>query len=219
MLRDRLWTIVRFFFSAILHLVVFAGIFFAGTATRKIEGYPTVIPVELLDVKPVAFKAPEVQEVAPRRRVAKPQPKKLEGVTVEKPKLVEEEPEEQPVKQIEKPEESDKGKSSDSRDKLKLDVPEFPFSYYLALLQGRIKSNWEPPFNASATAASKKAVVAFRILRNGQVTKISIISRSGDYLFDQACLRAVTLASPLPPLPFDFPRPSLGVQFEFEQGR
>ncbi len=216
---DLLWTIVRFFFSAALHLLVFAGIFYASSGPRKVEGYPTVIPVELLDIKPVAFKAPEVQEVAPRRQVAKPQPKKLEGVTVEKPKPVEDEPEEQPVKQIEKPEKSDKGKSSASNDKLKLDVPEFPFSYYLALLRGRIQSNWEPPFNASRTAASRKAVVAFRIRRNGQLTKISIVSRSGDYLFDQACLRAVTLANPLPPLPFDFPRPSLGVQFEFEQGR
>jgi len=203
--------------SAALHVVFFTTLFHLRQGPTKLEGYPTIIPVELLDLKPVAFKAPEVEKVAPIEKIAKPQPKPLEGVTVEKPKMEEEPEEKQPVKQEEKPKKSNEGKSSKDSEKVKLDVAEFPFSYYLALLQGRIQSNWEPPFNSSRNV-SKKAVVAFRIQRNGQLEHISLVSRSGDYLFDQSCLRAVTLANPLPPLPFDFPRPTLGVQFEFEQG-
>ncbi|MFQ5649451.1 MAG: energy transducer TonB [bacterium] len=175
------------------------------------------MPVELVQLKPVSFKAAEVEKIAPRRHVAKPKPKKLEGVTVEKKKIIAEEPEERPPKQIEEPEASNKGTSAVGGKKVRLDVKEFPFSYYLALLQSRIQANWEPPFS-SGLALSKKVLIYFKIQRSGQLTNISIESGSGDYMFDQAALRAVMLANPLPPLPYDFPEPWLGVHYEFEQG-
>ncbi len=177
-----------------------------------------MIPVELVELKPVSFKAPEVRKVAPKLRKPKPQPKKLEGVTVEKPKVVKEEPEQRPQKQPEEPKKSDKGEATVGSKNIRLDAREFPFSYYLALLRSRIQSNWEPPVS-SIGGLSLKTVVYFRIRRNGQLSDIAIETRSGDYLFDQASLRAVTLANPLPPLPFDFSEPALGVHFEFEQGR
>ncbi len=207
-------------FSTILHVILFAALFYSRPGVRKFEGYPTVIPVELVELapEPVSFKAPEVAQIAPRKQVAKPKPKALEGVTVEKPKIEEKEPEQRPPKQIKEPEKSDEGKSAVGGEKVRLDVKEFPFSYYLALLQSRIQANWEPPYSSGKQALTKKTVVYFRIQRNGRLTEIRIEQNSGDYLFDQAALRAVTLANPLPPLPFDFPEPSLGVQFEFAQG-
>ncbi|MCG8608440.1 hypothetical protein MJD09_26065, partial [bacterium] len=53
-------------FSCFLHLALF-GLFFVSKATpRKFEGYPTVVPVELIQLKPVAYEAPEVQKVQPK---------------------------------------------------------------------------------------------------------------------------------------------------------
>lgn len=206
-------------FSLALHALLVAALFTLRGRPDMFEGYPVVIPVEIVRMEPVSFKAPEVEKIVPRHQRVKPKPKKLEGVTVEKPKIVEEEPEEQPPKQVEEPEKSDKGKSTVGGEKVRLDVKEFPFSYYLALLQSRIQANWEPPFASGRQALSRKALVYFKIKRNGEITGVAIERGSGDYLFDQAVMRAVLLANPLPPLPFDFPEPALGVHFEFEQGR
>ncbi len=202
------------FFSCVLHLALFAALVFSRTTPRRFEGYPTVLPVEIVDLKPVSFKAPEVEKIAPKRRRALPQPKELKGVTVEKAKIETEEPEERPRKQVEKPEKSDKGKSLAKGEKVRLDVKEFPFSYYLALLQSRINANWEPPFGVAG-----RVVVFFKIQRNGHLTNVLLELKSGDFLLDRAAMRAVTLADPLPPLPYDFSEPALGVHFEFEQAR
>lgn len=203
--------------SSLLHFLFFAALFVTSSGPRKFEGYPTVMPVELVKIEPVSFKAPEVEKLEPRQSETQPQPKELEGVTIEKRK-VEKKEEERPPEQKEPPKESKEGKSTVESEKVRLDVDEFPFSYYLALLRSRIQTNWEPPVGP-ATDFSRVATVYFRIQRNGQVTDISIEEGSGDFLFDRAALRAVTLANPLPPLPGDFPEPSLGVHFEFEQGR
>ncbi len=81
-------------FSFTFHIIIFAALFLYRSEPRKFEGYPTVIQVELVQIEPVSFKAPEVEKLKPKQQKVKPQPRKLEGVTVEK-KKVEEEPEEQ----------------------------------------------------------------------------------------------------------------------------
>ena len=219
-------------FSVTLH-VALLGLFLASKATpRKFDGYPTVVPVELVTLKPVTYKAPEVQRAKPKSVApqARPKPKKLEGVTVEKPALKQEEmveerrpqepltPESEETEEREKPKEPDDGKSTVGSEKVRLDAEEFPFSYYLALLQSRIQANWEPPYGGSRGAVSTKVMVFFRIQRSGRITNIAVEGSSGDYLFDQAAIRAVSLANPLAPLPTDYPRGFLGVHFEFEQG-
>ena len=83
-------------FSLALHAVLVAALFTLRGRPDTFEGYPVVIPVEIVKMEPVSFKAPEVEKIVPRQQRVKPKPKKLEGVTVEKPKIVEEEPEEQP---------------------------------------------------------------------------------------------------------------------------
>ena len=203
-------------FSFGLHLILAALLFASRPGSRRFEGYPTVIPVELVEIKPVAYKAPAMKKIEPRTVVEKPEPKKVEGITVEKKKPVKEEPKEEPVKTetAEKPEE---GKSVVGEEVVSLDVEEFPCTYYLARLQSRIQNNWEPPVQ-QRMMMTKKAIVYFKIQRSGRITNIAVETGSGDYLFDQAAVRAVTLANPLPPLPYDFPENSLGVHFEFDQG-
>lgn len=177
-----------------------------------------MLPVELVKMEPISFKAPEVEKLKPRVQKVKPQPKKLEGVTVEKKKILEKEPEEQPPKQEEPQEKSNEGKSAIGGEDIQLDVKDFPFSYYLAIIRSRVQSNWEPPVHSSRQALIKRAVINFRIQRNGHITNIRIAESSGDYLFDQACIRAITLANPLPPLPFDYPKQSLSPGIGFKQG-
>ena len=201
-------------FSSALHFFFFAFLLWYQPRVRKFEGYPTVVQVELVQLKPVSYKAPEVKKVEAKKKPVKPKPKELEGVTVEKKKVVKEPEKQQKNETTSKEADKDK-KSTVGGKNVRLDAEEFPFSYYLALLQSRIQTNWEPP---AQTAGSVKTIVFFKIQRGGRLTDLAIEKKSGNFVFDQAALRAVTLASPLPPLPADFPQPSLGVHFEFEQG-
>ncbi len=46
-----------------------------------------------------------------------------------------------------------------------------------------------------------RAVIELRIRKNGEVVSIRIMEKSGNQLFDDAAVRAVTKAAPLPPVP------------------
>ena len=206
-------------FSVLLHASLLLALFFSRPGARKLEGYPVTIPVELVELKPVSYQAPEVQQVQPKVPEVQPEPKKMEGVALKKRKPPKPKPVEAPVKAPPEKKVEEPGKSAVAGKGVRLDVEEFPFSYYLALLQSRIQANWEPPFQSARAGMSRKVVVFFKIQRSGRITDLAIEASSGDYLFDQAALRAVTLANPLAPLPYDFPHSELGVHFEFEQGR
>lgn len=237
--------------STVLHVLFFSLFFVSKPSVPKFEGYPTLLPVELVSFGPVLFNAPEVTtapatveeaenesqtvevEPAPEPENA---PDDSKAITVESTETKKEEPKVEkpagniePKKKDQKPEqpqitdapaaEENSGAGFGiSGDGVRLDVKEFPFSYYLAALRTRIQSNWDPPYQAVRSSISKKALIYFKIQRSGEITNIAVEKSSGDMLFDQAALRAVTLANPLPPLPYDFPERALGVHFEFEQG-
>ena len=93
-----------------------------------------------------------------------------------------------------------------------LDAEDFPFMYYLTNIKRKIAAYWNVP---GTTAEVKYCVVYFKVLRGGGVQSPMIESPSGSFLFDQAALRAVTQASPLPPLPNAFKDDYLGVHFSF----
>jgi len=57
--------------------------------------------------------------------------------------------------------------------------------------------------------------VYFRITRSGGIDAPAVETSSGNFLFDQAALRAVVQANPLPPLPAGFVDQYLGVHFSF----
>jgi len=89
---------------------------------------------------------------------------------------------------------------------------EFPFAYYVEQLLSLIGANWFKPESAEGTSC----VVAFHIMRSGQVTDVRIDSSSGVSYYDRAAERAVYAANPLPPLPPDYRNESLGVHLKFE---
>jgi TonB family protein len=66
-----------------------------------------------------------------------------------------------------------------------------------------------------ASGKEVAAMVNFRIDRKGKVTSSYVEEPSGTGVFDQAGLRAIALADPLPPLPQDYMGDWLGIHLRF----
>ena len=92
---------------------------------------------------------------------------------------------------------------------------DFRFAYYLAALRNRIGSRWVPPQGLDS-GRPVRAVVYFRIGRDGQLSMTEVETSSGYAFFDQTALRALLSATPLPPLPAGYMDQYLGVHFGFE---
>jgi protein TonB len=75
-----------------------------------------------------------------------------------------------------------------------------------------VSERWIVPANTE----SNRAIVLFEIGRDGHIAKPIVEQSSGSALHDLAALRAITEASPFPPLPQEFPARSLRVHFGFE---
>jgi protein TonB len=88
-----------------------------------------------------------------------------------------------------------------------LDNPDFTYGYYVDQMVAMIGSHWARP----PVAARTECVVHFRVARDGAVSDVRLVESSGNEAFDQAALRAVDRAAPLPPLPASFNSESLGV--------
>lgn len=100
---------------------------------------------------------------------------------------------------------------------LSLDVSDFPFTYYLRQIQQKISEKWVPP--ARPPERGLRVVVLFEIARDGQLASFKVEKSSGDAWYDQSALRAVTEATPFPPLPQEFQAQSLRVHFGFDFSR
>jgi TonB family protein len=87
------------------------------------------------------------------------------------------------------------------------DNPDFVYGYYVEQMLAMIGSNWTRP----QAAVDLEMIIHFRIHSDGRLSEIEVVESSGLSSFDLAGRRAVTLASPLPPLPRSFPHESLGV--------
>jgi len=95
---------------------------------------------------------------------------------------------------------------------LTLEVGDFPFAWYLRQVQAKIEQTWQAP---PGTREGQEVVAVFEILRDGQTRRLTIERSSGDPVYDQAALRAITEASPFPPLPADFKEPPLRIHLGF----
>jgi len=174
---------------------------------RKIDVYR----VELVRM-PAPKKEVTMKESAPKPAPPAPKPVKKE-VPVKnqpKPKSVST----KPVARKETP--APEAQESEQSSQLKVDTKDFPYSYYLNLLRYRVQENWNPPYQETRKNQKISAIVGFKILRNGKITAVSVEASSERFLFDQAALRAIYAAGPLPPLPDEFSGDDLGVHIEFE---
>ena len=94
-----------------------------------------------------------------------------------------------------------------------------PYSYYLAIIQRKIASFWEPPAGLDQNSAEAACIVWFRIERNGNVTVNHVEEPSGISVFDTSALRALERALPLTPLPEEYPGQFLIIHLRFVYAR
>lgn len=94
------------------------------------------------------------------------------------------------------------------------DVP-FPFASYLSEVRDLITDLWEEPSWLSSGTGGAKAVVVFRITRDGTLAKVLLAVPSGMTALDKSAVQAVEAANPLPPLPAEFKNEYLDVNLEF----
>lgn len=77
------------------------------------------------------------------------------------------------------------------------DNPDFTYDYYIAQLVALIDKSWvRPPVGPGV-----RAIVSFRIQRDGSISDVTMRLSSSIDVFDLAALRAVQNAAPFPPLP------------------
>jgi TonB family protein len=108
---------------------------------------------------------------------------------------------------------TENGESRAATGDMRLDTRDFPFAYYLMTIRRKVAGTWNVP--QSSVGGELQCRVHFRIARDGQIVSPEIELSSGVFLFDQAALRAVIEASPMPPLPDEYRGDNLGVHFSF----
>jgi protein TonB len=94
---------------------------------------------------------------------------------------------------------------------LTLNAAEFPFAWYLRQVQGKISERWEGQARDGA-----QPQVVFEIARDGTISGLKVEKSSGNPLYDQAALRAITDATPFPRLPEEFRDSFLRVHLGFD---
>lgn len=98
---------------------------------------------------------------------------------------------------------------------IKTDGIEFPYPGYLNQITRQIALNWDP----SKVSAALVTEVKFTIRRDGSVTDIQVVKRSGDMLYDadaRGAIEAVGAARSFGPLPSGWKDDVLVVYFTFD---
>ena len=73
-----------------------------------------------------------------------------------------------------------------------------PLIYYYARIKEKVSAFWLP---SQRPDQDIQVLVGIRLLPGGQVRDITIEASSGDRAFDEAAVRALRQALPLPPFP------------------
>jgi protein TonB len=98
-----------------------------------------------------------------------------------------------------------------------LDTSDFPYAWYLRQVLQKVEGEWQR--QNQRAEPNQKPLIFVEIHRDGSIRTPTIDKSSGNDLYDRAAVRAVLDASPFPPLPQDWARPSLRVQFTFDLER
>jgi protein TonB len=200
-----------FIASCVLHVVIFLTLLFAGRTAEVISRpLPETTVVKLIRPKSILAAAPKFVEEPKPPETAPPMvqpPKDKPKIKTEesKPKPKEDRPKQRSDKETPKELTGEAGT-------LRLQNPGFEYDFYLALIQSKIERNSRPP---PGVRGDHMATVSFTITRNGSVENIGLVQSSGNLLIDQAAERAVRAAGHFPPLPPQYEKGELGINFEF----
>jgi TonB family protein len=92
-----------------------------------------------------------------------------------------------------------------------LDVKNFCCPEYISTMMQLIHANWSSQQEVQGTV-----MVHFTISRNGTISDVQLETSSGYIALDLNAQRAVALTRQLPPLPAEYPNPTLGVHLNFQ---
>ena len=98
-----------------------------------------------------------------------------------------------------------------------LDVTDFPHAWYLRQILQKVEERWQTQNRPSEP--DQKPRIYVEIQRDGSIAPPRIEQSSGSTYYDRAALRAISEASPFPPLPSDWSKPALRVLFNFDLRR
>jgi protein TonB len=204
--------------SSLVHLVLLVALLAVRHGSSIVVAGPDVVQVALLDpAAPAASPAPPAEKAPPAPKLPVVKPADEKGVRIAPPpkKAKPAEPrEETPPPALPYTAIGNAG----LRGQVAVDALDFEFTYYLVLVRNKIAQNWTPPSGLAQGGAPARAVVYFKISRDGQVAAVQLESGSGIDFFDRTAVRAVVLSDPLPPLPLAYSAADLGVHFGFEVG-
>lgn len=187
--------------SLLLHGGVGLLMVLSGMCSPERSRAQLIYPVDLVSL-PAPAASPAVTNRAPAR------------VSPEKPLNIPARKSAAPAPPVTAPRSDPPARPTGSR--VNINRLDFPFNYYLTLLQNRLQQSWQPPYQAAALAETVSAEVRFRIDRAGRISAVEVTRSSGRFIFDQAARRAVWSVDPLPPLPESYQRGALTVHIEFE---
>ncbi len=221
--------------SIIIHSSVFFVLFYKNNKKNVFIQVPFEVsfysPVqtkmsEIVETKPAEETKPveEVKQVEEVKPVVKKKKKKVikkDAIVVkdkvkEKEKVKEEAKEESPVEEkvVEEKQQSAESSGSvvSSNKGIMFENKNFKYSYYTNTIVKKISKYWQ----WSSSTSAYRAVVYFKIAKDGSVYDIKVQESSSDQNFDQNAIRAIQLASPFAPLPASYEDNYLGVYFEFK---
>jgi TonB family protein len=202
--------------SVAAHTAVLVGLFAVFPSARA--RVPATLDVHLLSGTP-ARSQPQVAP-EPEKPTAQLEPEKTPNRPTDEVIKIPKKTKEPSKPAREKPMENTTGAatvgSSGLSAEVGVDDANFEFTYYLIALRNKIGQNWSAAGSAAPAGQPVRAVVYFRIKRDGGVAEARVEQSSGIAFFDQSALRAVMISSPVPPLPLGFTGPTLGVHFAFE---
>lgn len=210
--------------SALVHVGVLAVVFAVRQGEPIIVAGPDVVQVSLLEPGALSRSLPSAP-ASPKAEMKMPdvRPEAAEGVKLVPPKKPAA-PRAEPAREEAAPSPTGAGLpyarvgSAGLSGAVGVESRDFEFTYYLMLIRNKVAQNWAPPAGLES-GRPVRAVVYFKVARNGGVSAVRLETASGAEFFDRASLRAVTLSDPLPPLPLGFPGSDLGIHFGFEYAR
>ena len=82
----------------------------------------------------------------------------------------------------------------------------FRYTWYNSYLSSKILNLWIEPSHAAVGKDQARALVSFRVYRDGHIESVTLKNSSGSKIMDDSVLRAVRAADPLPPFPENFKR-------------
>lgn len=181
----------------------------AGGGAKRVEAAPrpATTPPQPTESKPIPSKIPIPKKPEPK----KPEAKRQDVTPPKSPALSEPKLTEQTPANTNAQSPTTSGASSKTGGIIKTDGESSPFDYYLRLVELRVFNHWKPPFRQ---AGEYSVVVHFFIEKSGKVSSLELEKSSGAFAVDQAAMRAVQNADPLPPLPAGAKEP-FGITFEF----